>query len=90
MTHISSNNYIDFSVIEDAEKTLKLMPKTFHFEKINTQASKRYIVDLDEYRTELYDDRINFLELTEPKIVNYININSQLLEWPMTHDPEKI
>ena len=37
---------------------------------------------LDEYQVELYDDVINSLGLTEPKVFNYFNFASEIKEEP--------
>ena len=37
---------------------------------------KNILYKLDESRAELYDDRINFLGLTEPKEINYLTFST--------------
>ena len=37
-----------------------------------------YGLTLNEYRTELYDDRLNFMGLTPPKEINYLNFDESV------------
>ena len=34
------------------------------------------ILELDEFRTQLYDDNINFMGLSDPKTLEYLNFNT--------------
>ena len=37
----------------------------------------------EEYRTKLYDDPLNFMGLTEPKTIDYLNDSGELIDLPM-------
>ena len=57
------------------------------YEKILLNEPKVKYLFFDEYRTELYDDPINFMGLSAPKEINYLNYSSEAtIEWPF---PEK-
>ena len=34
------------------------------------------ILELDEFRTQLYDDSINFMGLSDPKTLEYLNFST--------------
>ena len=41
-----------------------------------------YQLTLNEYRTELYDDRLNLMGLTPPKEINYLNFDAGVSRTP--------
>ena len=40
------------------------------------------VCDLIEFRTDLFDDNLNFLGLGAPKKINYLNFSNIVKEWP--------
>ena len=56
-----------------ADETLQSIQKELLYTKIDFDQKRGKEFFLDEYRTELHDNSINFMGLTEPKQVNYLN-----------------
>ena len=50
------------------------------FDKIEAASTKNLILSVNEQRVELYDDRINLMGLSEPKEINYFNVDSTIRE----------
>ena len=38
---------------------------------------------MKEHRAELYDDRLNFLEMSDPKTISYLNVETEPVDLPV-------
>ena len=55
------------------DDTLQQLPNFLSFGQIDLDKPIIKFLELEEYRTELQDDTINFMGLSEPKKFNYVN-----------------
>ena len=60
-------NYIDMEKVLPADDTLKQGLNNLIMAKLDLEKNQTKLLVLEEYRTELYDDNINFMGLSEPK-----------------------
>ena len=58
------------------------MPHSMRQEIIDIDHPKTHHLLFDEVRSQLYDDRLNALGLTSPKLLNYINLSQSSFEIP--------
>ena len=59
----STTNFIDFETVEPLVDTLKSTPESKIFTNIDLEQNRHIQLELHEYRTELQDSRINFLDI---------------------------
>ena len=52
------------------------------YKKVSLDEPQYLIWSIDEFRTELYDDKINLLGLAPPKMVDYLSFRDNYVEWP--------
>ena len=80
LTMIIANNYIEMDEVKPAEESLEQVHefKFLHnFEEDGT-GLVRYLA-LNEFRTDLYDDRYDLLGFSKPKQVDYMNFDADML-----------
>ena len=82
LTVFTWESFIDFESVQEKEDTLKQQTKLALWNKItNTRDGVTYLMRLKEHQAELYDSRINFLGFSEPKEINYFNLEDQVIEY---------
>ena len=75
-------NFINFSEFEDAESMIHSMAEMYYMREIDLDNPQIVRLYLEEERTELYDDRLNFMGLTDPEVLHYMNMDKVLREMP--------
>ena len=80
-----ATNYIDFEEVLPAEDTLQQTRIGLLDVKIDLDEPHLLNIYLDEFRTELEDDNINFMSLSETKQIDYLNFHDVVREWPFTY-----
>ena len=76
-------NYIDMEKVLPADDTLKQGLNNLITAKLDLEKNQTKLLELEEYRTELYDDNINFMGLSEPKQIDYLNFAENARDYPM-------
>ena len=67
-----ANNFVDMEDVREEDDSLDYVLQEVWSGFINKSAPM-VSVKLNEIQTELYDDRLNFMGLTPPKTINYLN-----------------
>ena len=62
------------------DETLKSQQTVNMLAKVNIEEPKSLLLYLDEYRIELKDNNMDFMDLTEAKNLKYLNIREQPIE----------
>ena len=83
----ANTNYIDMKEVLKADETLKKLPNYLLETKIDLEKPQSKVYTLEEHRTELQDDSINFMGLTEPKEINYLNFAEVVRDVYADSDP---
>ena len=47
---------------------------------------KSYVIEVEEYNTELYDDKLNFMDLSNSKEISYFSTGDRIIEFPFNED----
>ena len=82
LTIFNFENFIDFESVQNKEETLRHYARLAFFKKlINVSEGRTYLMKYKVHETELYDDRINLLGLSEPKKINYLNLEEYIQEF---------
>lgn len=77
---IVASNYIDMDEVKPADESLEKVHefKFLHNFKTHKKGPVRYM-SLNEIRTDLFDDRFDLLGFSEPKQVDYMNFDENIL-----------
>ena len=59
--------------MKSEELTLQYIPTTLYVVPVDLQSPKYQLLNLDEYRTRLQDDNVNFMNMAEPTEIKYLN-----------------
>ena len=79
MALIGWGNFIDLKEVNPKNESVQQLQKLIIVKNIELDTPQRVVLAMEEYRTDLQDDILNFLNLAEPSEVNYINYSN-------THD----
>ena len=73
---IGTTNFIEMDQVLSIEETLQKQSDLLIWTKIDLEQPQliKYL-ELEEFRTELYDDSINFMGLSDPKTLDYLNFD---------------
>ena len=58
------------------------MPASYAWHNIDIEKPRTLQFEIEEYITELYDSRLNFMGLSTPKKIDYVNIDVDAKLWP--------
>ena len=71
-----STNFIDMEKVLPIEETLDKGQTLLVLTKIDLEQPQfMKLLELDEFRTELHDDNINFMDLSDHKTLDYLNFD---------------
>ena len=78
----ATTNFINLEEVEPIEEIVKHQSNKLLRARVslNENLGRRY--ELDETRSELKDDNFNFMGLSEPSKLNYLNVADNFVELP--------
>ena len=83
MTVLTYDNFIEFLEVASEKDSVQRYSRLAIWDKItNSSPGRTYHMKLREHQAELFDDRINFLGLSEPKKINYLNMEESFQTYP--------
>ena len=62
-------------------ETLDFTDRTIFLEKIDLKKKQTILLELEEFRAELFDNILNFMNMAEPKEINYLNFSDGSSFW---------
>ena len=73
----SANNYIDMEEINSVEESIKYTTDVIYWDFIDIKKNYTTNYFLEEYRFEMQDDFINFMDLSERKSIKFLNVAAE-------------
>ena len=62
-------------------ETLDFTDRTIFLWKIDLKKKQTILLELEEFRAELFDNILNFMNMAEPKEINYLNFSDGSSFW---------